>query len=475
MPRTRKAKIVATLGPASDSPERLKQLFEAGVDVVRQNFSHGTHEEHRERYQRVRQAAEEAGRAIAILGDLSGPKIRVGRFPEGSIPLEVGAEVRLIPEAEPAGPGRIPHSYEPLPRDIEVGQSIFLDDGTLRLRVTGVEGLEVLAEVEVGGTLKDKKGMNLPETALSTPALTEKDRADLAFARELGVDYLALSFVRHAEDLHEAKRLAGDTPVIAKIERPEAVTNLTEILDAADGAMVARGDLGVEVGHEKVPAIQKRIIRECVRRSKPVITATQMLDSMIHNPNPTRAEVADVANAVLDGTDAVMLSGETAVGEYPVEAVRIMGAIAREIEQADDVEKGIARIGEDRRKNYSSAVAAAAVEVAEKLDLAAFAVYTESGASAIDMACLRPAAPLVAFSRHDVVLRRLALLWGVRPRFGAWVKGVPGVTEQAEEVLLREGFVKPGDSIAVTFCMKLDEGEAFGTNMLRLHTVRESL
>ena len=468
----RKAKIVATLGPASDTPERLRELFRAGVDVVRLNFSHGSHEEHRDRYQRVRDASKDAGRPVAILGDLSGPKIRVGRFPGGSIDFPEGKEFRLVFGDEPGAEDEIPHCYEPLTRDAEPDQRIYLDDGTKRMRVVAIDGDAVRAVVEVGGVLKDKKGMNLPDTLLSTPALTEKDRQDLAFAKELGVDYLALSFVRSAEDMRGAKELAGDTPVIAKIERPEAVEDLEGILDACDGAMVARGDLGVEVGHEKVPAIQKRIIRECVRRAKPVITATQMLDSMISSPTPTRAEVSDVANAVLDGSDAVMLSGETAVGKYPVVTVQTMASIITEIEGSADHADIAARITEDRAHNFSAATAAASVEVAERLGLKALAVYSESGSSAFDVASLRPEAAIVAFSRHDDVLRRLALAWGVHPLFGEWVQGVRGVVLQAEEVLLREGLVEDGDEIAVTFAMKMRDDEDFLTSMLKLHRVQ---
>ena len=468
----RRAKIVATLGPATEGEERLAALFEAGVDVVRLNFSHGTHDEHRQRFERVRRVAEAAGRVVAILGDLSGPKIRVGKFPGGSMELAEGAEVVLTAADVPGGDGVIPHTYAPLCQDARPGQAVFFDDGRLRLRILAVGGDAVRARVEVGGTLKDKKGMNLPETQLSTPALTAKDRKDLEFAVGLGVDYLALSFVRHARDLRDAKELAGDTPVIAKIERPEAVADLDAVLDACDGAMVARGDLGVEIGHEKVPGVQKRIIRECIRRSIPVITATQMLDSMIENPAPTRAEVSDVANAVLDGTDAVMLSGETAAGRYPLEAVRMMASIIREIEHSSDLPRFEQALPAVRRRNFSSAIAAASVAVANTLDLAALAVYSESGSSAIDVSALRPTATIVAFSRHPEVLRRLALQWGVLPVFGAWVHGVQAVVEQAEAVLLARLLVRPGDSIAVTFAMVMDEAEEFQTSVLKLHQVR---
>jgi pyruvate kinase len=323
-----------------------------------------------------------------------------------------------------------------------------------------------------GGALKDKKGMNLPGTKLSTPALTEKDKADIEFGLELGVDYFALSFVRNPADMKEAKQHAGKIPVIAKIEKPEAVERLEEILDASDGVMVARGDLGVEAGHEKVPVIQKRILRAVMPRAIPAITATQMLDSMVHNPRPTRAEVSDVANAVLDGTDAVMLSAETAVGDYPVEAVKTLAAVIEEVEGSSFSSEAIADRIAVRATSFSHAIADAAVEAAKQLNLKAIAVYSESGFSATLVSAHRPASAVVCFSRNTPVLNKLALYWGVRPLFGAWVKGIKGVVDQAEEQLLKHELVKPGDSIAVTFGMVLDK-EPFQTNVLKLWKVRE--
>ncbi|MEM6955953.1 MAG: pyruvate kinase, partial [Myxococcota bacterium] len=329
----RRTKIVCTLGPAVTTPEVIDALIEAGMDCARLNFSHGDHEQHRKNAEMVRSAAARARRPIAILGDLCGPKMRVGRFSDGPVHLEDGQTFAFTTDEVDGTKGGCSVSYKALPEDVEVGNEILLDDGLLRMRVDAVEGNTVRTTVINGGPLSDRKGLNLPGTNLSTPALTEKDRADLRFAvDELKVDYLALSFVRSAEDIADAKALAGDTPIIAKIEKPEAVENLDAILDASDGAMVARGDLGVEMGSEKVPLIQKRIIRETNARGKIVITATQMLDSMIRNPRPTRAEAADVANAVMDGTDAVMLSGETAAGRYPKEAVAMMAAIIDDVE-----------------------------------------------------------------------------------------------------------------------------------------------
>ena len=307
----RKVKIVCTLGPATAGVPRLLELIEAGMDVARLNFSHGDTETHRKTYDELRAAARQAGRPITLFADLCGPKIRVGRMTNGQVPLEKGKSICLTAADVLGTSERVSHTYLPLARDVKPGDPILLDDGLLQLRVESIKGDDVVCRVVDGGVLKDHKGMNLPGSALSVPALTEKDKNDIVFGRELGVDWFALSFVRTPQDVKEAKELAGGIPIIAKIEKPEAVGRLDEILDVADAVMVARGDLGVEAGNEKVPLIQKRILRDIKLRAKPAITATQMLDSMIKNPRPTRAEVSDVANAVLDGTDAVMLSAET--------------------------------------------------------------------------------------------------------------------------------------------------------------------
>jgi pyruvate kinase len=324
----RRAKIVCTLGPATSTPEAIDALVAAGMDCARLNFSHGTHESHGRIARMVREASRRAGRPLAILADLCGPKMRIGKFPGGPVELVPGQTFTLTTRDVDGDATQVSHIYEPLARDVVPGDHILLDDGLLNLKVLETTDTDVITEVEVGGTLSDRKGMNVPGANLSTPALTDKDRVDLEFAvEELEVDYVALSFVRTADDVLQAQQLAQGTPVIAKLEKPEAIKNLDAICDVADGAMVARGDLGVEVGSEKVPLIQKRIIRSVNDRGKLVITATQMLDSMIRNPRPTRAEAADVANAVLDGSDAVMLSGETAAGKYPVKAVQMMDLI----------------------------------------------------------------------------------------------------------------------------------------------------
>jgi pyruvate kinase len=387
------------------------------------------------------------------------------------VPLEKGKSICLTTTEVLGTSERVSHTYLALARDVKPGDPILLDDGLLQLRVESIKGDDVICRVVDGGMLKDKKGMNLPGSALSVPALTEKDKKDIVFGRELGVDWFALSFVRTPQDVQEAKDLSGGIPIIAKIEKPEAVDRLDEILDVTDAVMVARGDLGVEAGHEKVPLIQKRILRDIKLHAKPAITATQMLDSMIKNPRPTRAEVSDVANAVLDGTDAVMLSAETSVGDYPIEAVKTLARIIDEIEGSAYFHKLWKERPDVTERTYSSSIADAAAEIAEDLKLAAIAVYTESGHSAALLSAQRPLSNIVAFSRHDTVLHRLGLYWGVYPLFGAWVKGVAGVIEQAEREICAHGMAKPGDDMVVTYGVVLGN-EPFQTNMLTLHKIR---
>ncbi len=468
----RKVKIVCTLGPSTAGIERLKEMIHAGMDVARLNFSHGDQETHRRAAQEIRAAASEIGKPVAILADLSGPKIRVNKMKDGAITLEKGNYLTLTSEQVLGTPERVSHSYAFLARDVRPGDPILLDDGMLQLRVESINGENVYCQVIDGGILRNHKGMNLPGTPLSTPALTEKDKADILFGRELEVDYFALSFVRKPEDIIEAKKLAQDIPIISKIEKPEAVEKLFEILDVSDGVMVARGDLGVEAGHEKVPILQKRILRETMTRTIPSITATQMLDSMVRNPRPTRAEVSDVANAVLDGTDAVMLSAETSVGDHPVEAVKTLAAVIEEVEKSADHAAAMSKLEDVRGKNFSHGIADATAEVARQMGLAAVAVYTKSGYSAALVSARRPVANVIAFSRYPKTLNRLALFWGVRPLFGSWVQGVEGVVMQAQENLLRHHLVKPGDNIAVTFGLVLKD-EPFQTNLLKLWKVQE--
>jgi len=468
----RKTKIVCTLGPATADPKTLDALISAGMDAARFNFSHGDHEGHRRMYDMLRAASRKACKPIATLADLCGPKIRVGKVAGGKCVLEEGQKVRLASPEVGEGTGqRLYHSYEPMARDVKPGDAVLINDGLVQLEVERIEGGDVVCVVHAGGVVSDHKGINLPKTRTSTPALTDKDKADLALAVELRFDYVALSFVRSVEDVVETRRLAGGIPIVAKIEKPEAIADLEAILDAADGVMIARGDLGVEMGHEKVPIIQKRIIMGMLPRSRPVITATQMLESMITNAAPTRAEVSDVANAVLDGTDAVMLSAETAAGKHPVRVVETMARIIKEVEESKFRNKNLSNpVMKDR--SFSSAMAEAVTSAAREYNLKAMAVYTESGRSAALVAAERPDASVVAFTRHEKVLNRLALHWGVRPLHGDWVKGVEGVVEQAERELLSHGLVAPGDDIAVTFGMRLGD-EPFQTNMLKLWKVRK--
>jgi len=471
----RRAKIVCTLGPAVASQQRVDALVAAGMDCARLNFSHGDHASHAEIAGFVRTAAQRAGRPLAILADLSGPKMRVGTFRNGPIELTRGEEFRLTTRPIDGDQGAVSVSYEPLPRDVEEGTAILLDDGLLRLKVLRVEDeTDVVCEVEVGGPLSDRKGLNLPGAKLSTPALTDKDKADLDFAvDQLAVDFIALSFVRSPVDVEEAKRLSKGTPVIAKIEKPEAVERLDEITDVADGCMVARGDLGVEVGPEKVPLIQKRIIRETNARGKIVITATQMLDSMIRNPRPTRAEAADVANAVLDGTDALMLSGETASGAYPVKSVEMMDAIIREVEserfRGDEPTTtgppSMQTIRDWGDWEFANAAALNAALLSTVLPLRAIVVFTRYGRSANLVAEHRPRAPILAITADEKSANQLALEWGVVPRVEVPPDDLEETLRIASAVLARERLCDRGDPFALVTGWPVSAR----TNTVKLH------
>ena len=468
----RQAKIVCTLGPASDRFETIKEMIAAGMDVARLNFSHGDHESHRGVFEKVRRAAEELGKPVAILGDLCGPKIRVGEIEGGSVRVATGGSFRFTDSDQPGTADSVGTNYPALAEDLKPGDSLLVDDGLLHFVVESIAGADVLCRVEAGGLLKSRKGMNIPHAVLSTPTLTEKDKADIEFGRDLGVDYFALSFVRSADDVAEAQRLAGDIPLIAKIEKPEAIENLSAIGDTADGLMVARGDLAIEIGPEKVPMLQKRMIREMNRRAKPVITATQMLESMVSNPIPTRAEVSDVANAVIDGTDAVMLSAESAAGEYPVESVKTLVRIIESVEASQRADLECCPLPRSQAPDFRSAIAHAAALAAIDLKLAAVAVYSETGRSVARVSSYRPYTAIVAFTRHRRILPRLALHWGVRPVFGAWVQRTDEAVYQAERVLLEQQLALPGDHIAVTFGR--DDGIDVGTSIMRLWVIRET-
>ena len=467
----KRTKIIATIGPASSEPAVVRELIAAGMNVARLNLSHGEREEHEANFATIRAEAERAGAAVAILADLAGPKIRVGRMAGGGAELVAGSRVAITTDDVLGTAERISTNYQALAGDVRPGDPILLDDGLLRLEVEEVRGREVVTRVVVGGTLKDRKGMNLPGTPLSTLALTDKDRRDLELVLGLGVDYVALSFVRRPEDVRAAKRLAGDVPVVAKIEKPEAIEHREAIADAADGLMVARGDLGVEAGFDRVPLMQKQLIRDAAARGKPAIVATQMLESMIASPVPTRAEVSDVANAVLDGADALMLSGETAVGAYPVETVRRMAGIIAEVESSElyRLQPEPVRINE---YSFDNAIARAAAKAARDLGLKAIAVYTESGHSAALVSAYRPEALILGMSRNEASLRRMALRWGVVPvAINHWITDVQEGLRLVERTVFERGMAEAGDDIAVTFGMLEISGPG-RTNVLTLWRVR---
>ncbi len=468
----RRTKIVATVGPASRDRAVLERLIRAGVNVVRLNFSHGEHAQHLEAIRTARKVAAELGRAVALLQDLSGPKIRTGRVKDDLIELQDGARIVITTDESIEGtPARISTSYDPLPRDVKPGDRILLDDGNLELVVGTVAGEEVTATVVHGGALKSNKGMNLPGVRLSTPALTEKDRKDLAFGLQNGVDYVALSFVRQAADLELVKELirtrGASTPVIAKIEKREAVDELPSILEATDGVMVARGDLGVELSTEEVPTLQKRIIEMANGAGKVVITATQMLESMIENPRPTRAEASDVANAILDGTDGIMLSAETASGRFPVESVETMARIAHYTEEHYGF-RAPARVTGGTASMVARSLARVASTVAEELDCKLIVAFTESGTTARLVSSYRPRAPIAAITYNDDTYRRLALWWGVVPVKSDFANTTDEMIVRGEELLKSTGLAKTGDTILMLAGQSHTTG---ATNMLRVHTL----
>ena len=468
----RRTKIVATIGPASRDPRVLERLVRAGVNVLRLNFSHGTHEEHARVVKTAREIETRLGQPLALLQDLSGPKIRTRRVAGGEIELRDGARVAITTDESVEGtPELISTTYDALPLDVKEGDRILLDDGNLELRVIETSRGRVQCEVVVGGPLRSNKGMNLPGVELSVPALTEKDRRDLAFGLEQGIDYVALSFVREAADIEEIKALIRsldhDVPVIAKIEKPEAVENLSAILEVTDGVMVARGDLGVELGTEEVPTVQKKIIAAANIVGRVVITATQMLESMIDNPRPTRAEASDVANAILDGTDAVMLSGESAVGRFPVETVETMARIADYTE-----EHAAAGTPERASRGPGTAVtrslARVAASVADELGCKMIVAFTESGITARLASGFRPRVPVVAITGDDRVYRRLALWWGVVPVRAEFAESSDELQAIGEERLKARGLVEKGDTILI---LSGRSNIAAATNMLRVHEI----
>ena len=466
-----RTKIVATLGPVSSNREVLSGMVDAGLDVVRLNFSHGEKADHLARFELVRSVAAELDHNLAILVDLQGPKIRVGMVGDNGVKLDRGREVVLVAGADRAADPEIPVVYPELAADVHRGDQILLDDGAIGLRVRDVEGERVRCQVERGGVVKSRKGVNLPGVAVSAASLTAKDRADVATAVEAGADYLALSFVRKPDDVVQAKQAVasngGDIPVVAKLERPEAIDCLDEILEVADAVMVARGDLGVELAVEKVPPIQKHIIARANSLGVPVITATQMLESMVASPRPTRAEASDVANAIFDGTDAVMLSQETAVGQYPVEAVATMARIAREAEatpyRSAPPPPAVGKL------DVPATVCRAAVQMATDLGARAIVAFTESGATARYVSRFRPRTPILGLTTSEAARRRMALFWGVETAAPLPVgTQVRGMIAEADERVVREGLLAPGDLIVV---VAGSPGGRGGTNRVLVHRV----
>jgi pyruvate kinase len=473
----RRAKIVCTLGPASQSQEMLEALLENGMDVARLNFSHGSHEQHAENIAKLRAASLKVRKAVGILGDLQGPKIRTGRFIKGGTELKPGGTFLITTDESVQGTDEIVSTTYPfLAADVNPGDRILLDDGLLELRVLETDKQKLLkTEVIHGGMLKNNKGINLPGVAVRAEALTPKDREDLVFGIKAGVDFIALSFVRQPSDMDAARQAMAEVgrqvPIIAKLEKPEAIARLDAILDKTDGVMVARGDLGVEIPPEEVPAVQKDIIRRANLRGLPVIVATQMLNSMIDNPRPTRAEASDVANAVFDGADAVMLSGETASGKFPIESVQMMERIVLAAESSARVQSYSRTIEAPLGlpSHFPDVIARVACEAARASDAKLIAAFTLSGVTARLLAHYRPPVPIVAFSPNQEVRRRLALLWGVVPRVLEPIQETEAMVRRVEEELLARGLGRKGDRIVIVFGAPV--GQPGKINSLRLHTI----
>jgi pyruvate kinase len=470
----RSTKIVATLGPACNEPEVLTRMLAAGVDVVRLNFSHGLASDHVERAQMVRDTAKRQGREVAVMADLQGPKIRIGRFAEGRVELEPGQPFVLDAEAELGDQAHVGLDYKELPRDVAPGVILLLDDGLIRLRVEAVEGSRIVTRVELGGVLSNNKGINRLGGGLSAPSLTAKDMEDLKTAVQFEADYVAVSFPKSREDMYMARQLVraagGEAQLIAKIERAEAIAALAEIIDESDGIMVARGDLAVEVGNAAVPGLQKRMLRMARARNKLTITATQMMESMIHSPVPTRAEVSDVANAVLDGTDAVMLSAETASGKYPVETVETMAQVCLEAEKSDEVKLESSFL-DTTFTRIDQSVAMAALFTAYHLKVKAIAALTQSGSTALWMSRHNPGCPIFALTPEIATQRKMALYRNVRPVFMEQRGDSAEVLLAVEDLLLARGQVELGDLIVLTSGEPM--GKSGGTNTMKLVKIGE--
>ncbi|MCP2331552.1 pyruvate kinase [Actinoalloteichus cyanogriseus DSM 43889] len=460
------------MGPATASPDRIRQLVGAGMDVARMNFSHGDHADHKRIYELVRQEAEASGRAVGILADLQGPKIRLGRFASGPVQWDTGETVRVTVEDVPGTHDRVSTTYRGLAEDAKVGDRVLVDDGKVGLVVTAIEGSDVVCEVTEGGPVSDNKGLSLPGMNVSVPALSEKDIRDLEFALSLGVDFIAMSFVRSPADIDQAHQVmdrvgSGRLPVVAKLEKPEAVDNLEAIVLAFDGVMVARGDLGVELPLEQVPLVQKRAIQIARENAKPVIVATQMLDSMISNSRPTRAETSDVANAVLDGTDAVMLSGETSVGRYPVQTVETMARIVRAVEHESTAVPPLSHVPRTKR----GVISYAARDIGERLNAKALVAFTQSGDTVRRLARLHTHLPLLAFTPEEAVRRQLSMTWGTETFLVPKVDSTDRMVKQVDQAMLSLGRYQRGDLVVIV--AGSPPGTVGSTNLIRVHRLGE--
>jgi pyruvate kinase len=469
--RRRRTKIIATLGPASSSPEVIERLFRAGADVFRLNFSHGSHADHAERIAIIRTLERRMERPIGILADVQGPKLRVGKFQAGRVQLQAGQSFRLDLSPTPGDVRRVQLPHPEIILAAGIGTTLLLDDGKLRLRVTRQREDHLETEVVTGGPLSDRKGVNVPDVVLPIPALTEKDRADLDFVLEQGIEYIGLSFVQRPEDVAEAKAIAdGRAWIMVKMEKPQAIENLDEIVRLADCVMVARGDLGVECPPEEVPLIQKRVVRTARAAGKPVVVATQMLESMIGAPAPTRAEASDVATAVFDGADAVMLSAETAAGQYPYESVNMMDRIVARVEQ----DPGWRSITDAARpapqRNSADAIAAAARQVAHTIEAEAIATFTSTGSTTLRVARERPDCPILGLTASERTARRMAVIWGVHPVMAPELHSMSDMVAKAIRAAAHEGFAKNGDEVVVTAGVPF--GTAGTTNALRVAIVK---
>jgi pyruvate kinase len=465
--RHRRTKIIATLGPASSTPEQMTQLFLAGADVFRLNFSHGAHADHAARIETIRAIEKKYQRPIGILADVQGPKLRVGQFQSGRVQLQAGHDFTLDLNPAPGDTRRVCLPHPEIMAAAEVGATLLLDDGKLRLRVTRKRDDHLLTEIMNGGVLSDRKGVNIPDVVLPIPALTKKDLADLEFVLPLGIDYIGLSFVQRPEDVAQAKTLAaGRALVMTKLEKPQALDDLDAILDLSDAVMVARGDLGVELPPEDVPIAQKRIIKAAQLRGLPVVVATQMLESMITAPAPTRAEASDVAAAVYDGADAVMLSAETAAGQYPREAVNMMDRIIARTERDADWRIGINAKRPAPEKSSADAIAAAAVQVAHTIGAQVIVAFTESGSTALRVAREKPDCPVIGLTTNIVVARRMAAVWGVHALLTGAVHSMTEAVTNAAKLARLEGFAQKGEEIVVVAGVPF--GQAGTTNALRV-------